>query len=95
MARFNLVKIRFSKNTLIEWTCIQVVKNVSYCLVIVLKVIKIMFHIGTKNIVSATSKFCNFHQIEPTHDQDAVCVSLTEPHYVDIHAIRYFVKPAN
>ena len=51
MARFNLVKIGFSKNTLIEWTCIQVVKNVSYCLVIVLKVIKMMFHIGTKNIV--------------------------------------------
>ena len=82
MARFNLVKIGFSKNTLIEWTCIQVVKNVSYCLVIVLKVIKMMFHIGTKNIVSATSKFCNFHQIEPTHGRDAVCVSGTEPRYV-------------
>ena len=48
-----------------------------------------------KKLFVATSKVCNFHQIEPTHDQDAVCVSLTEPHYVDIHAIRYFVKPAN
>ena len=47
-----------------------------------MKVIKIMFHIGTINIVSATSKFCNFHQIEPTHDRDAVCVSGTEPRYV-------------
>ena len=51
MARFNLVKIWFSKNILIEWTCSQFGKNVSYCLVIVLKVIKMMFHIGTKNIV--------------------------------------------
>ena len=83
MARFNLVKIGFSKNTLIEWTCIQVVKNVSYCLVIVLKVIKMMFHIGTKNIVSATSKFCNFHQIEPTQLMAGMrCVSGTEPRYV-------------
>ena len=48
MARFNLVKIWFSKNILIEWTCSQVGKNVSYCLVIVLKV---MFHIGTTIIV--------------------------------------------
>ena len=54
-----------------------------------------MFHIRTKNIVCYNIKIFNFHQIEPTHDQDAVCMSLTEPHYVDIHAIRYFVKPAN
>ena len=47
-----------------------------------MKVIKMMFHIRTINIVSATSKFCNFHQIEPTHGRDAVCVSGTEPRYV-------------
>ena len=76
------MKIRFYKNTIIKWRGIHFGQNVYYCLVIVLKVIKMMFHIGTKNIVSATSKFCNFHQIEPTHGRDAVCVSGTEPRYV-------------
>ena len=76
MARFNLVKIRIYQNTIIKWRCIHFGQNVYYCLFIVLKVIKMMFHIGTKNIIS------NFHQIEPTHGRDAMCVSGTEPRYV-------------
>ena len=52
-----------------------------------------MFHIETKNIVSATSKFCNFHQIEPTHGRDAVCVSGTEPN--KMCAVRYLVRTAH
>ena len=41
-----------------------------------------MFHIRTKNIVCYNIIIFNFHQIEPTHDQDAVCVGGKEPRYV-------------
>ena len=35
-----------------------------------------------QKIVCCNIKIFNFHQIEPTHDQDAVCVGGTEPRYV-------------
>ena len=84
MARFNLVKIRFSKNTLIEWTCIQVGKNVSLLSVYCLQSDKMMFHIGTKNIVGDNIKILQLSPIwtYSTHGRDAVCVSGTEPRYV-------------